>query len=302
MQNQLCNKFTFCKRGVLLFFILFVAITETAFAVNIRLKWDPNTESDLAGYKIYYGSASRVYSNSINVGNVTTYTLTNLDPRYPYYIAITAYDTENLESAFSNEVRWPYLDLIDFEGDSKNDLSVYRVNNGAWYIRPSSGAAPYGISWGGDPSDKPAPGDYDGDGKTDIAIFRASVTTLYIFPSGGGTPYGISWSGEASDRPIPGDHDGDGKADIVIYRGSTGAWYVFPSGGSAPYGVGWGGDPSDKPVPGDYDGDGRADVAVYRSTTGAWYILPSSGSAPYGIGWGGNSTDIPVTLTLSSIY
>jgi hypothetical protein len=33
---------------------------------------------------------------------------------------------------------------------------------------PPTMAAPYGLSWGGDVSDKPVPGDYDGDGKTDI--------------------------------------------------------------------------------------------------------------------------------------
>ena len=279
-----------------------MAVCQSSWAVNIRLSWNPpDNEPDLAGYKIYYGNASRTYSNTINVGNVTTYILTNLDPKNNYYITVTAYDTSNLESGFSNEVRWPYLDLVDFEGDSKNDIAVYRVNNGAWYIRPSSGATPYGVGWGGDPSDRPVPGDFDGDGRTDFAVYRPGLTTLFIFPSGGGVPYGVNWMGDATDRPVPADYDGDGKADIAVYRSGTGGWYIFPSGGGAPYGVGWGGDPSDKPVPGDYDGDGKTDIAVYRVATGAWYIRPSSGASPYGIGWGGNSSDIPITLNLLSI-
>jgi hypothetical protein len=60
--------------------------------------------TDLAGYYIYYGTASGVYGQSIKVGNVTTYSLTGLVQGQTYYIAATAYDTSNNQSGFSNEV------------------------------------------------------------------------------------------------------------------------------------------------------------------------------------------------------
>ena len=54
--------------------------------------------TDLAGYKIYYGTSSGVYSVIIDVGNITTYKIDNLSPG-TYYFSVTAYDnpTFNLE-------------------------------------------------------------------------------------------------------------------------------------------------------------------------------------------------------------
>jgi len=68
------------------------------------LEWDPNSEADLAGYKLHYGLASGSYDTTIDVGNQTTYTITDLDVGETYYIAATAYNTTGLESGYSNEV------------------------------------------------------------------------------------------------------------------------------------------------------------------------------------------------------
>jgi hypothetical protein len=92
-----------------LFLILSLAILVSANSIyattgSIKLSWEPNTEPDIAGYKIYYGTSSRNYTTTINVGNVTTYELSGLDSGVTYYIAATAYDTSALESEYSNEV------------------------------------------------------------------------------------------------------------------------------------------------------------------------------------------------------
>lgn len=71
---------------------------------SLTVQWDPNTESDLAGYRVYYGERSRAYSHQIDVGNVTRFKITNLKEGKIYYIALTAYDYWNNESKFSNEV------------------------------------------------------------------------------------------------------------------------------------------------------------------------------------------------------
>ena len=72
------------------------------------LTWDAVVNSNLSGYRVYYGTAPGVYiqapGGGIAVGNVTTYTLSGLNSGTRYYFAVTAVDTSNNESPFSSEV------------------------------------------------------------------------------------------------------------------------------------------------------------------------------------------------------
>jgi len=81
-------------------------VAVAAQAAQVTFAWDPNTEPDLAGYRIYCGNATGNYAESRDVGNVTTYTWDGLVPGMTYFCAATAYDTEGLESNFSNEVSY----------------------------------------------------------------------------------------------------------------------------------------------------------------------------------------------------
>lgn len=93
----------------ILVFLLFCFASES-FAGNITLTWSaPTTNSDgsplydLAGYKIYYGASSGVYTTSINTGIVTSYQLTGLSDGATYYFVITALDAWGNESPYSNQ-------------------------------------------------------------------------------------------------------------------------------------------------------------------------------------------------------
>ncbi len=88
----------------LCFFLGFLALPYHCLGAAFTLAWDPNTEPDLAGYKLYYGTSSGSYQQSVNVGNLTQYSLSNLQDGVTYYFAVTAYDTEGNESGYSNEV------------------------------------------------------------------------------------------------------------------------------------------------------------------------------------------------------
>jgi len=89
--------------AVTVFISFFIICNTHLLALDVNLAWDPNNESDLAGYKLYYGTSSRSYGPPIDVGNKTTYTLSGLTSG-TYYLAVTAYSTSGKESGFSDEV------------------------------------------------------------------------------------------------------------------------------------------------------------------------------------------------------
>jgi hypothetical protein len=74
------------------------------YAASINLAWNANTESDLAGYRIYYGTSSGNYMSFQEIGRVTSYTLSNLTEGATYYMAMSAFDTARNESRRSSEI------------------------------------------------------------------------------------------------------------------------------------------------------------------------------------------------------
>ena len=65
----------------------------TASAADVTLTWDANTESDIVGYKLFYGTSSGNYAVTVDVGHSSTFTITDLEGGMTYYFAATAYDT-----------------------------------------------------------------------------------------------------------------------------------------------------------------------------------------------------------------
>jgi len=112
------------------------ALSSFAFSAQIQLAWDPNTEWNLAGYKVYYGITKGAYWIPIDVGNPingssVTYTLTGLTKGQTYFIAVTAYDTSSDESGYSNEVngvaatvaqKTPFNDTTEFVKQQYRDF------------------------------------------------------------------------------------------------------------------------------------------------------------------------------------
>lgn len=84
---------------------------STAQAAQAGLSWSaPTTNSngtpitDLAGYKLYVGNASRSYQQKLDMGKITNYSVANLTDGSTYYFAVTAYNSAGVESPYSTEV------------------------------------------------------------------------------------------------------------------------------------------------------------------------------------------------------
>jgi hypothetical protein len=73
---------------------------------KVTLAWDPSPASAIAGYRVYQGAATATYTNNVDVGTNLTATVSCLPAGLTNYIAVTAYDTNGLESSFSAEIQY----------------------------------------------------------------------------------------------------------------------------------------------------------------------------------------------------
>jgi len=91
-----------------------VALSTTVQAGSVSLAWNASVTPFVAGYKTHYGTASGVYTASVNADTNLAATVTGLTPGVVYYFAVTAYASNGVESVFSNELtnRLPILPAI----------------------------------------------------------------------------------------------------------------------------------------------------------------------------------------------
>jgi len=91
---------------------LLVLFPFVCFAHDIEFEWDPNTETDLAGYRLYQSNTSGQYGSTpvAEIAHPSTgKALTNLVDGQ-YFWVVTAFDMSGNESAYSNEVTWTFED------------------------------------------------------------------------------------------------------------------------------------------------------------------------------------------------
>ncbi len=71
---------------------------------SVMLAWNKCTDKCVAGYNVYYGGASGMYTNKINASNTTNATISGLAVGTTYYFAATSYTALGMESPFSSEL------------------------------------------------------------------------------------------------------------------------------------------------------------------------------------------------------
>src|SRR5258708_21307761 len=73
-----------------------------------NLAWFANSEPDIAGYRLYFGTTSGTY-NEVRDVQTPYLAITGLTDGVVYYFAVTAYNLAGAESDFSNEVSFGTL-------------------------------------------------------------------------------------------------------------------------------------------------------------------------------------------------
>lgn len=76
----------------------FLLAGASLFAGEVKVAWQPNTEPDLAGYIVYYGTQERPQRHRIEVGRQTQFLIQDLEPGKTYFVTVTAADQEGNES------------------------------------------------------------------------------------------------------------------------------------------------------------------------------------------------------------
>jgi hypothetical protein len=266
-------------------------------------RMEPQHRTRSRGYKIHYGTQSGIYGSVLDVGNVTQYTVTGLEPQTQYYFSLTAYDTSANESDFSEEVSAvtdpPHRVISGLGGASGGWIEVFAEDySHAEWLRV--GWASYNSANG---EARIATGDIDGDGRDEIVV---GLGPVWERPYPGGwfqvldddysplTWGRVGWSSYNSANgetwPACGDVDGDGTDEIIIGLGpypSGGGWLeVFHYDGSSVAHTAWirvnwydynTANGETRPACGDVDGDGRDEIVVG--------LGPVSGDPYYPGGW-----------------
>ena len=110
--------------------VLGLASASALEASPVTVAWDANSEPDLAGYVVSYGTAPGVYTVSVDVGNQTSWVF-DLVAGETYDFAVNAYNSSALSSAFSNEVSAvagePFLTNPGDQGDAEGTAVTFAL-------------------------------------------------------------------------------------------------------------------------------------------------------------------------------
>jgi hypothetical protein len=180
---------------------LLILIPVTAHAVEpVTVAWDQNDPVP-GGYVLYWGTSSRNYTNSHNVGDATQYTVPDLQEGTTYYLAATAYDDTGNESAYSEEI-----------------VHTVNINLNTHTIAASAGAH-------GSITPSGSVAVHDGDNQTFIFTAEQDYEVLGVMVDGAsvGTVSSYTFNSVTGDHTIkasfvyvpsqPVDSDGDGVPD-----------------------------------------------------------------------------------------
>ena len=116
-----CRSFPPIAVFLALLFCFFPVATPEAQAAQVTVAWDVSSDPDVAGYKVYVGTASRNYNVFYDVGKVFRCTIPDLQEGTTFYFAATARDRYGHESDFSEE--------LVYQVPRSDDVPIVPVNH-----------------------------------------------------------------------------------------------------------------------------------------------------------------------------
>ena len=89
------------------------ALAFCVCAADATVTWEASPESDIAGYRLAYGTVSGTYTTVVDAGNKLTVSIKNLRESTTYYFVLLAYDdgAPSLSSVPSDEATYTVPNL-----------------------------------------------------------------------------------------------------------------------------------------------------------------------------------------------
>jgi len=219
------SRFLYFLACVFIYFVplIFISLlsTQDVYSLDVPLAWDPNSEENLAGYRIFYREDGQSYDYEVPAweGSKTTCTIYNLDDNTTYCFVARTFDTEGSESGDSNETCYQSEIIID-NRDAEiiiDNRDTETSQTGTWKV--SGATDPYGA---------------------DSVYSRNGATfTWHLTPLQSGI-YEVSmrwtaWASRSLNVPVDIEHS-DGVATVYVdQQENEGQWnvqgqYYFESG------------------------------------------------------------------------
>ena len=217
------------------FVLLWLISGKLASAASVTLAWNANSESNLAGYRVQYGTAPGVHPTSVDVGKQTSHTVSGLAPG-TYYFVVVAYNTSGMQSPVSNEVSV----TVGSPPATAGLVAVYSFNEGSGTaVNDASGNSNNGAVSGASWSTLGRFGNalsFDGvndwvtvNSSSSLNLTSAMTLEAWVYPAvapagfrtvigkeqSGGSVYNLYASSDSSNRPATAVYVGGSKRTLA---------------------------------------------------------------------------------------
>jgi hypothetical protein len=304
--------------------VLCLVSASAAQAGSLRIAWNANPESSVIGYRVRFGTASKTYSGTLDVGNRTSYEIAGLTEGELYYVAVQAYTAGGVTSPLSAEVAGYATSPLITSAINANILLGLgegpQTGAGGWFSIHAGAENTFSRSaWGRVPwptynslgyGIRLASGDVDGDGLDEVVAGLGPGSNGWVAVLDDATHgYGllswiqVPWAPYATSNgevfPAVGDLDGDSRKEIVLGLGGGGqGWFLILDDYDTGFKhlawkqVDWpaynaSGEGATHPAVGDLDGNGKAEIVVGlgKGSSGWMQVLNNSTSNFSSRGW-----------------